>query len=378
LAAATPPLDHRAAPPDRGAPPAAPQPQAPDPRRDAINRQLIEMSRRHRERVAAGEPSAAEVRRAEVNEALKALSAAARGATPGPAVSPTPIPQASTFRPMERAWPPEDGGLGRFGLERPQRLATVGGINEGRENGWLTLAHNPAQRTGLPIDGDRAGVAGMGVGRQPARKTVQKPIGEVAGKPEPRKQPGTADGSFQLLPGEEPPGPLESAVYDFWRSKGWTHAQAAGVIGNLHVESYGFGDQHIYGGYKGRAYGIGQWLGSRKANLFAYADEQETLTFDKRGRPITDLQTQLEFQQMELTRGHPYEDRTSRRYADRLRSATDAESALKAFTGVLRPNSVDDQGRAKLPYDPANPTRTHHYERRQSAAKRAERMYRGR
>lgn len=164
-------------------------------------------------------------------------------------------------------------------------------------------------------------------------------------------------------------------MYNYWLSQGWAPHQAAGVVGNLHVESFGLNNEHIYGGYKNEAFGIGQWLGSRRRNLFAYAETKGTLARDARGRPVTDLQTQLEFQQFELTKGHKYEDTASRRYAERLRDAQDVVQATQAFTGVERPNSRGPDGRYTAPYNPDRPELTHHYDRRLAAAERASRRY---
>jgi hypothetical protein len=79
-------------------------------------------------------------------------------------------------------------------------------------------------------------------------------------------------------------------VLAFLRGKGLTPAQAAGVAGNLQVES-GF-DPTAYNPNEG-AIGLAQWEGGRRANLDAYAAAT--------GGSETDLTTQLNFLWSELT-----------------------------------------------------------------------------
>ncbi|MGA4669235.1 phage tail tip lysozyme [Propionibacteriaceae bacterium Y1923] len=83
-------------------------------------------------------------------------------------------------------------------------------------------------------------------------------------------------------------------AWDFFINKGFTKAQTAGLIGNFVVES---GRDPInpaavqYGGGPGR--GLAQWEGSRRTDLYNYANSK--------GKAWSDLQLQLDFIWHELT-----------------------------------------------------------------------------
>ena len=79
-------------------------------------------------------------------------------------------------------------------------------------------------------------------------------------------------------------GPFEA----FFRSRGYSAEQAAGIAAGIHAESRG--DPAAVNPTSG-AYGIGQWLGSRKAELFRRYGEKPTLA------------QQLEFLAWELAGG---------------------------------------------------------------------------
>ena len=80
---------------------------------------------------------------------------------------------------------------------------------------------------------------------------------------------------------------------EFFVSKGWTPAQAAGLVGNLQAES-GVNLKPNAVGDGGDAYGIAQWQAPRQADFQA-----------KYGFPIqqANLNQQLEFVNYELTQG---------------------------------------------------------------------------
>jgi hypothetical protein len=82
-------------------------------------------------------------------------------------------------------------------------------------------------------------------------------------------------------------------AYDFFREKGWTAAQAAGVVANLRHES-GAGLDHQAQGDGGRAFGLAQWHPDRQQAFRLWA-----------GKPIqqASFQEQLGFVHHELTEG---------------------------------------------------------------------------
>lgn len=97
---------------------------------------------------------------------------------------------------------------------------------------------------------------------------------------------------------------------------GLTREQAAGVVGNLAVESGGDLDPTAIGD-GGNALGIAQWNGPRKRALEAFAAQQ--------GKPATDFGVQLQFLAHEL--------RTSESRAfDTLRGTTTAADAALVFS----------------------------------------------
>jgi len=118
-------------------------------------------------------------------------------------------------------------------------------------------------------------------------------------------QPGdsaTSDGSEvspdavkNLTPAEATKVALDAVK--FFMSKGWTKAQAAGIVGNLQTESGNFNPNVISGrkkGDSGRAVGVAQWHPDRQAN------------FQKKfGKSIigSSLNEQLEFIHFEMTSG---------------------------------------------------------------------------
>ena len=128
-------------------------------------------------------------------------------------------------------------------------------------------------------------------------------------------------------------GPIASGVnseqgaVQFFVSKGWTPAQAAGIVGNLVHESGGRlnpGAVNPGDGSDGSdSIGIGQWNSTRAAALKQFAASQ--------GKPVTDFSTQLAFVQHEL-------ETTEGPAAQRLRGAQNVQDATSAFAlGYERP-----------------------------------------
>ena len=117
----------------------------------------------------------------------------------------------------------------------------------------------------------------------------------------------------------------ESGAVQFFVSKGWTPAQASGIVGNLLRESrlnpnaLNKGD----GSDGSDSIGIGQWNGTRAADLKTFAAAQ--------GKPVSDISVQLAFVQHEL-------EGSEGNAARMLKGATDARSAATAFAlGYERP-----------------------------------------
>ena len=128
-------------------------------------------------------------------------------------------------------------------------------------------------------------------------------------------------------------GPIASALnteqagLQFFISKGWSPAQASGIMGNLVHESGGRLNPAAINPGDGSdgsdSIGIGQWNGARAANLKAFAVSQ--------GKPVTDYQTQLAFVQHEL-------ETSEGAAAQKLRGAQTPQDAASAFAlGYERP-----------------------------------------
>lgn len=127
-------------------------------------------------------------------------------------------------------------------------------------------------------------------------------------------------------------------AYDFFVSKGYAPAQAAGIVGNLVAESgLNSAARNRGDGRDGSdSIGIGQWNSERSRALQSFATA--------RGKAVTDFQTQLEFVDQELTTSEG-------KAGEALRGAQDARSATSAFIGFERPAG----------WSPGNPEGGHNY-----------------
>jgi N-acetylmuramoyl-L-alanine amidase len=96
-------------------------------------------------------------------------------------------------------------------------------------------------------------------------------------------------------------------------SHGLTKEQAAGIVGNLMVESY---DTLNPSATNGDAYGIAQWLGGRHQALIAFAKSK--------GKPVDDLGVQLDYLWSELT-GNEKASLAS------IKTTSTTDAAAKAF-----------------------------------------------
>ncbi len=89
-------------------------------------------------------------------------------------------------------------------------------------------------------------------------------------------------------------GEIEQGVWDYLTNQGLTEIQAAGIMGNIYRES-GFDPAAIESG-NGIGIGLCQWSFGRRTELENYAASQ--------GKPVSDLQVQLEFLMSEITPSH--------------------------------------------------------------------------
>lgn len=107
-----------------------------------------------------------------------------------------------------------------------------------------------------------------------------------------------------------------SEAMQFFQSKGWTKEQAAGIVGNLQVESGNFSPAVLSGqkrGDGGKAVGVAQWHPDRQAKF------QQVMGKPLVGAPFKD---QLEFIHWEL-------NNTEKKAGNLLRSATSAAQAAE-------------------------------------------------
>lgn len=117
-----------------------------------------------------------------------------------------------------------------------------------------------------------------------------------------------------------------AAVMDFFRAKGWSAEQAAGIAANLEQES-GFRPDAVGDG--GNAYGLAQWHPDRQANFAKYSGK------DIRSSTATE---QFEFINHELTKG------AEKSAGDRLKLAASAREAAGIVSRYYeRPADADGE-----------------------------------
>lgn len=147
---------------------------------------------------------------------------------------------------------------------------------------------------------------------------------------------------YKTTRGFNSPPQAASTAVDFFTSKGWTPAQAQGIVGNLIHES-GLNPNARHDDNTGL--GIAGHRLERLDAMKAFAAE--------RGKPVTDFQTQLEFIDQELRT-------TEGKAGAAVRAAATPEQAAAAFIHFERP----------LGYDPNDPTKAHGYSNRIGQATR--------
>lgn len=109
----------------------------------------------------------------------------------------------------------------------------------------------------------------------------------------------------------------QAKVWNFLKSKGFTDAQAAGIMGNIEIESrFNPAAEQIKGNKWAGGKGLFQW-DDRKGNLYNYAASK--------GKSWTDLQTQLDFfwKELQTTESNAY------RYVKGARSTVQASELFQ-------------------------------------------------
>lgn len=117
----------------------------------------------------------------------------------------------------------------------------------------------------------------------------------------------------------------EKQAINFFISKGLQKYQAAGIVGNLLVESPGLNTEAL--GDSGSAYGIAQWRLDRRKALEKFAS--------KRGKPMSDFETQLEFLWDEINNSQ----KSYKVLEGLLNSSNEEEAALSFMKTFERPSS---------------------------------------
>ena len=120
-------------------------------------------------------------------------------------------------------------------------------------------------------------------------------------------------------------------VWSFFKSKGFSSAAIAGILGNLQQES-GVNPSTVQGGGRGPGHGIMQWEGGRLTQLKNYAKSQ--------GKSWTDLETQLNFMYMEMTGTGGVDKYSSSLWKkhggfDSFKNAKDVKEATRIFEAVM-------------------------------------------
>jgi hypothetical protein len=118
----------------------------------------------------------------------------------------------------------------------------------------------PPRPSGAPF-APFGGVATPGAARG-APDLVLPDIDVTAPPPRPGVRGGPPAGLVPAVPGRI--GATAGPMIDYFVSRGWTRAQAAGIVANLQSES-GLDPTRL--GDKGLAYGLGQWHPDRQANF---------------------------------------------------------------------------------------------------------------
>jgi hypothetical protein len=173
------------------------------------------------------------------------------------------------------------------------------------------------------------------VAQKQSQQTTETPTGT--------NQPGDTstegqktDGTSNPQPTNGPPGEVKSgdaeAAIKFFMGKGWSRAQAAGIVANLKHES-GLRTDAVGDG--GQAYGVAQWHPDRQANYTKFAKANGLQHSNIREATFAE---QLAFVHYELTEGN------EKSAGSKIKATTDAGGAAAAFCRYYeRPADPDGQ-----------------------------------
>lgn len=271
-----------------------------------------------RKRLTLQELQALETGQQPVEKKNSPVTAPSAPAAPPTAPSAPALPKAATARPAQPATPPS---------AVPKKSSNAVPAASRTSSIRLSPAIDPRQAaTATPSAPPAATLLSPSAFRAPAPKTPMpaplpaKPLQRPISKPAPA--PTT------------PTGPAARAqVIDFFKSKGWTPAQAQGITANIQRES---DFNHQLPGDDGTAYGLAQWRGDRQAEfqkMFGHDIHKSTFA------------EQLEFIHHELTNG------TEKAAGDALRVATTPREAGAAISKLYeRPalRNIEARERGKL------------------------------
>lgn len=173
---------------------------------------------------------------------------------------------------------------------------------------WYAVTHRGAA---MPEDGAAAAGGGAGAG---------------AG--------GAGSGASAATGGATPTSTPIKQAFDYFRSKGWSEAAAAGIVANLQSES-GSRLRIDAIGDGGKAFGIAQWHPDRQAAFKRWA-----------GKDIREssFAEQLAFVHHELTAG---EDVLAKRAGGKLRGVTSARQAGGVVSRLYERPGKDEAARAR-------------------------------
>lgn len=155
---------------------------------------------------------------------------------------------------------------------------------------------------------------------------------------------GGTSGGFSGMTGDT----IQEKIWSFFKSQGYSNEAISAIMGNIYAES-GYRTDAV--NPNGGAFGLVQWLGTRKDALYNYAQSK--------GTSPSDLKTQLEFihkELMEMAGGADFAKSTkdvatlTRWFMDRYERPSEAEKAQSIGT------RLDGANKAFNSYKNWNPT----------------------
>jgi Phage tail lysozyme len=125
----------------------------------------------------------------------------------------------------------------------------------------------------------------------------------------------------------------EEYVFQFWKDKGLSDAQASGVVGDFIGEGSrkdDILDPSILGGWNNEAFGIGQWLGERKDKLIEFAKEEGVDLFKS---PLVDrmrVENEFAYYEFQTSEGRAWQQLRAAKSVD---AAADAMAHFERWRG---------------------------------------------